>query len=65
MTVSTGNRLPKAKFQIFTGSEPYEVITDDVFAGKRVAVFAMPGAFTRGCSAVHLPSVVAAATMTS
>jgi cytochrome c peroxidase len=61
MTVSMGDRLPEAKFQVFGDDGPYEVTTEDVFAGKRVAVFSMPGAFTRGCSAVHLPSVVASA----
>lgn len=61
MTISVSERLPDAKFQIFGDDGPYELSGDEVFAGKRVAVFAMPGAFTRGCSAVHLPSVVASA----
>jgi cytochrome c peroxidase len=61
MTVSTGDKLPEARFQIFGDDGPYEVTTEEVFAGKRVAVFSMPGAFTRGCSTVHLPSVVASA----
>jgi len=61
MSISVGDKIPVAKFQVFGDEGPYEVTTDDVFAGRRVAVFAMPGAFTRGCSAVHLPSVVAAA----
>lgn len=61
MTISVGDRVPDAKFQIFGDEGPSEVSTDDVFAGKKVAVFAMPGAFSRGCSAVHVPSVVAAA----
>lgn len=61
MTISIGDRLPDAKFQFFSGGDPYEEATDQVFSGKRVAVFSMPGAFTRGCSAVHLPSVVASA----
>ena len=61
MSISVGDKVPAAKFQIFGDEGPYEVTTDEVFAGKRVAVFAMPGAYTRGCSAVHLPSVVKAA----
>ncbi len=61
MTISVGDSLPDDKFQIFGDDGPYEMSTEEVFAGKRVAVFAMPGAFTRGCSAVHLPSVVASA----
>ena len=58
MTVSPGDKMPAAKFQIFGDDGPYEVTTEEVFADKRVAVFSMPGAFTRGCSAVHMPSVV-------
>lgn len=58
MTVSTGDNVPDANFQVFGDEGPYEVTTAEVFADKRVAVFSMPGAFTRGCSAVHLPSVV-------
>ena len=61
MTLSIGTKVPEARFQIFGDEGPYEVTTDQVFGGKRVAVFSMPGAFTRGCSAVHLPSVVASA----
>ncbi|WP_425045279.1 redoxin family protein [Primorskyibacter sp. S87] len=60
MAVSTGDKLPDAKFQVFGDQGPYEVTTDEVFSGRRVAAFSMPGAFTRGCSAVHLPSVVSA-----
>ena len=56
MSISIGDRLPEAKFQIFSGGDPYEETTDQVFSGKRVAVFSMPGAFTRGCSArIQLP----------
>jgi cytochrome c peroxidase len=61
MSISVGDKIPEAKFQISGDEGPYEMTTEEVFAGKRVAVFAMPGAFTRGCSAVHLPSVVKAA----
>jgi peroxiredoxin len=58
MTVSTGDKVPEAKFQVFGEDGPYEITAEEVFADKRVAVFSMPGAFTRGCSAVHLPSVI-------
>ena len=61
MAVSVGSKVPEARFQVFGDKGPYELTTDQVFSGKRVAVFSMPGAFTRGCSAVHLPSVVASA----
>ncbi|MEH6834783.1 MULTISPECIES: peroxiredoxin [Falsihalocynthiibacter] len=59
MTISMGDKVPEATFQIFGAEGPYEVTTEEVFADKRVAVFSMPGAFTRGCSTVHLPSVIA------
>ena len=58
MTVSTGDKVPEAKFQFFGEETAYEITAEEVFADKRVAVFSMPGAFTRGCSAVHLPSVI-------
>lgn len=61
MSISVGDKVPAATFQFFDGQAPTELTTDEVFKGKRVAVFAMPGAYTRGCSAVHLPSVVKAA----
>ncbi len=61
MAVSVGDKVPEARFQIVGNEGPFELTSDDVFASKRVAVFSMPGAFTRGCSAVHLPSVVASA----
>jgi len=61
MNVTTGDSVPEAKFHVFGDKGPYEVTTEEVFAGKRVAVFSMPGAFTRGCSAVHLPSVISSA----
>ena len=61
MLISKGDHVPEASFQVFGDKGPYEVTSADVFSGKRVAVFSMPGAFTRGCSTVHLPSVVASA----
>jgi len=55
MTIKVGDKLPQATFMTFNadGNEP--VTTDDVFAGKTVALFALPGAFTPTCSAKHLP----------
>jgi cytochrome c peroxidase len=57
MTLTVGDRLPEATFLEFTGGAPAEVPGAEVFAG-RVAVFAMPGAFTRTCDGAHLPSVI-------
>jgi glutaredoxin/glutathione-dependent peroxiredoxin len=57
MALSVGDRLPEAAFLEFTGGEPRAVPSSEVFAG-RVAVFGMPGAYTRTCDGAHMPSVV-------
>ena len=58
MTLSVGDRLPEATFMTMTADGPNKVSTDDVFKGKTVALFAVPGAFTPTCSAKHLPGFV-------
>jgi peroxiredoxin len=55
MTIKTGDRLPDAEFRVMTADGPKPVRTAEVFGGKRVALFAVPGAFTPTCSARHLP----------
>ena len=55
MTIKTGDKLPDATFRVMTKDGPQEKTTADIFAGKRVALFAVPGAFTPTCSARHLP----------
>jgi len=55
MTIQVGDRIPDATFMTFTGDGPAPMTTDDVFKGKTVALFAVPGAFTPTCSARHLP----------
>lgn len=57
MALKVGDRLPEAVFLEFTGGQPREVPGAEVFSGW-VAVFAMPGAYTRTCDGAHLPSVV-------
>jgi glutaredoxin/glutathione-dependent peroxiredoxin len=57
MPLSIGERLPEAVFLEFTGDQPAEVPSWEAFAG-RVAVFAMPGAFSRTCGSHHVPSVI-------
>jgi len=58
MTISTGDRLPAASFRKMTGDGPVEVTGDALFAGRTVALFSVPGAFTPTCSARHLPGFV-------
>ena len=55
MTIKVGDRLPDAVFSKMTADGPRPVSTQDVFGGKTVALFAVPGAFTPTCSAKHLP----------
>jgi len=58
MTISKGDRLPDVKFGVMTDDGPSQKSTSDVFSGKTVALFAVPGAFTPTCSAKHLPGFV-------
>ncbi len=55
MTIAIGSRLPQATFKEKTADGPVEITTDQLFAGKRVVLFAVPGAFTPTCSLNHLP----------
>lgn len=55
MTLNIGDRLPAAVLTTPTPDGPKPVSVDDVFKGKTVALFAVPGAFTPTCSARHLP----------
>ena len=58
MTISVGDKLPQATLVKVTENGPEQVSTTDYFAGKTVALFAVPGAYTPTCSAKHLPSFV-------
>jgi peroxiredoxin len=58
MTISVGDRLPKTTFIKATAEGPQPVDSQDYFAGRRVALFSVPGAFTPTCSARHLPGFV-------
>jgi peroxiredoxin len=53
--VKVGDRLPSAKFKVMTAEGPAEKTTDDIFKGKKVVLFAVPGAFTPTCHKNHLP----------
>jgi peroxiredoxin len=56
MMIKVGDKLPATTFMAGTPDGPKPMTTEDVFAGKTVALFAVPGAFTPTCSAKHLPS---------
>jgi len=58
MTIQTGDKLPEAQITIATTDGPQPTTTSEYFGGKKVALFAVPGAFTPTCSARHLPSYV-------
>ena len=58
MTIKVGDKLPEATFMEMTANGPEPRSTADVFAGKTVAMFAVPGAYTPTCSAKHLPGFV-------
>jgi glutaredoxin/glutathione-dependent peroxiredoxin len=58
MTIQVGDKLPSATLRYLTPEGPKEITTDEFFRGKKVALFAVPGAFTPACSQRHLPGYV-------
>jgi len=59
MTIKVGDRLPEGSFKRVTEQGPADVSVADYFTGARVALFAVPGAFTPTCHANHLPGFLA------
>ena len=57
MTIKIGDHLPDVKFRVMTGEGPQVRTTGDIFKGKTVALFAVPGAFTNTCHKMHMPSI--------
>ena len=55
MSIKVGDKLPQATFTVMGPDGPQPLSSDDLFKGKTVALFAVPGAFTPTCSAKHLP----------
>jgi|SRR5690606_6292342 peroxiredoxin len=59
MTIATGDRIPECSTLKVMGEKgPQAISTDELFKGKKVVMFAVPGAFTPGCSVTHLPGYV-------
>ena len=58
MTIQTGDNIPACTLKTMGDKGPADISTDDIFSGKKVVLFAVPGAFTPGCSMTHLPGYV-------
>jgi len=58
MTIKVGDKMPSGTLTIATKDGPQKVSADEFFAGKKVVVFSVPGAFTPTCDAKHLPGFV-------
>ncbi len=61
MSIATGDRIPAVTLKTNGEKGPEDISTEAVFAGKKVVLFAVPGAFTPGCSMTHMPGYVVAA----
>ena len=59
MTIKVGDRVPSASLKHMTADGMQTITTDQLFKGKKVVLFALPGAFTPTCSAKHVPGFVA------
>jgi len=58
MSIQVGDRIPSVTLAHMTDSGPGEISSDALFGGKKVVLFALPGAFTPTCSKAHLPGFV-------
>jgi peroxiredoxin len=58
MTIAIGEKIPTIKLKYASEKGPADITTDEIFNGKKVVLFAVPGAFTPTCSAAHLPGFV-------
>jgi peroxiredoxin len=58
MSINVGDRIPDGKLQVMGDNGREDITTDAVFNGRKVVLFAVPGAFTPGCSMTHLPGFV-------
>jgi len=58
MSIKAGERMPAGTFKTMTKDGPKDLSTDELFKGKKVVLFSVPGAFTPTCDAKHLPGFV-------
>lgn len=58
MTIKVGDKVPSGTLMEMKNGTPQPVTTDELFSGKKVVLFALPGAFTPTCSAKHLPGFI-------
>ena len=58
MTIQTGDQVPACTFKTMGENGPEDITTEQIFNGRKVLLFAVPGAFTPGCSMTHLPGYV-------
>jgi len=58
MAIQAGEKMPSGTFGVMTDAGPDAISTDELFAGKKVVIFSVPGAFTPTCSLNHLPGFV-------
>jgi len=58
MTIAVGDKIPSLTLKTMGADGPQDITMDELFGGKKVVMFAVPGAFTPGCSMTHLPGYV-------
>jgi peroxiredoxin len=58
MTIQVGDKIPACTLKTMGEEGPADITTEEIFSGKKVVLFAVPGAFTPGCSVTHLPGYV-------
>ncbi len=58
MSIKAGDQIPDVSLSVMTDDGPEDISTRDIFGGRKVVLFALPGAFTPTCSAAHLPGYV-------
>lgn len=61
MSIAVGDKIPSVTLHTMGAAGPTALGTEEIFSGKKVVLFGVPGAFTPGCSATHLPGFVVSA----